>query len=156
MSDVVNAPGSTGATAVTTADHGTTTSTGHAEPSAAELVTRLTQQSTELIRSELKLAQAEMTAKAKHAGIGAGLFGGAGVIALYAVGALVATIILALVALGLAPWLSALIVTVVLFAIAGVVALVGKKQVSQATPAAPEQTIDSVKHDVDTIKEARR
>jgi len=120
--------------------------------STSELVTRLTQQSTELIRSELRLAQVEMTEKAKHAGVGVGLFGGAGVVALYGVGALIATIILALVALGLKAWLAALIVTVVLFVIAGVVALIGKKQVSQATPAAPQQTIESVKQDVDTIK----
>jgi uncharacterized membrane protein YqjE len=147
---------STGATAADFGGAGTNGASGPAEPSTAELVTRLTQQSTELIRSELKLAQAEMTEKAKHAGVGAGLFGGAGVVALYGVGALVATIILALVALGLKAWLAALIVTVVLFVVAGVVALLGKKQVSQATPAAPEHTIDSVKRDVDTIKEARR
>jgi len=121
------------------------------EASTSELVTRLTQQSTELIRNELRLAQVEMTEKAKKAGIGAGLFGGAGVVALYGVGALIATIILAL-ALLMPAWLAALIVTVVLFAIAGVVALMGKKQVSQATPAAPQHTIDSVKQDVDTIK----
>jgi uncharacterized membrane protein YqjE len=124
------------------------------EPSSAELVTQLTQRSTELIRSELRLAQAEMTEKAKHAGVGIGLFGGAGVVALYGVGALVATVILAL-SLLLAPWLAALIVTVVLFAIAGVVALVGKKQVSEGTPPAPEQTIDNVKKDVAAVKGAR-
>jgi uncharacterized membrane protein YqjE len=134
----------------TAADFSSTSS--RSEPSTSELVTRLTQQSTELIRNELRLAQVEMTEKAKHAGVGAGLFGGAGVVALYGVGALIATIILAL-ATFLAPWLAALIVTVVLFAIAGVVALMGKKQVSQATPAAPQKTIDNVKRDVDTIKE---
>jgi uncharacterized membrane protein YqjE len=121
------------------------------DASTSELVTRLTQQSTELIRNELRLAQAEMTEKAKHAGVGAGLFGGAGVVALYGVGALIATIILAL-SLLIPAWLSALIVTIVLFAIAGIVALMGKKQVTQATPAAPRHTIESVKQDVDTIK----
>lgn len=126
-------------------------SSSHNEASTSELVTRLTQQSTELIRSELRLAQAEMTEKAKHAGVGVGLFGGAGVVALYGVGALIATVILAL-ALLIPAWLSALIVTVVLFAIAGVAALIGKKQVSQATPAAPKHTIESVKQDVETIK----
>jgi uncharacterized membrane protein YqjE len=115
-----------------------------ADASTSELVTRLTQQSTELIRNELRLAQAEMTEKAKHAGVGAGLFGGAGVVALYGVGTLIATIILAR-ALAMPAWLAALVVTVVLLAIAGVVALVGKKQVSQATPAAPRHTIESVK-----------
>jgi hypothetical protein len=126
-----------------------------AEPSTAELITRATQQSTELIRNELKLAQAEMTEKAKHAGIGAGLFGGAGIVALYGVGALIATIILAL-SLLMPAWLSALIVTVVLFAIAGVAALMGKKQVSQATPAAPQEAIEGVKRDVDTVKGGSR
>jgi uncharacterized membrane protein YqjE len=134
----------------TAANFSSSSSSSH-EASTSELVSRLTQQSTELIRSELRLAQAEMTEKAKHAGVGAGLFGGAGLVALYGVGALIATIILAL-ALLIPAWLSALIVTVVLFAIAGVVALMGKKQVSQATPAAPKHTIESVKQDVDTIK----
>lgn len=134
------------------AENGATAATTPAgEATTGELVNRLTQQSTELIRSELRLAQAEMTEKAKHAGVGVGLFGGAGVIALYGVGALIATIILAL-ALVVDAWLAALIVTVVLFVIAGVAALMGKKQVSQATPAAPKKTIDNVKRDVDTIK----
>ena len=121
------------------------------EPSTAQLVTQLTKQSTQLIRSELQLAQVEMTAKAKHAGIGVGLFGGAGLVALYGVGALIATVILAL-ALVMPAWLAALIVTVVLFAVAGVVAVVGRKQVSRATPAAPERTIDNVKQDIATVK----
>jgi uncharacterized membrane protein YqjE len=122
-----------------------------ADASTAQLVSQLTEKSTELIRAELRLAQAEMTAKAKHAGIGAGLFGGAGLIALYGVGALIATIILAL-SLLMAPWLAALIVTVVLFAIAGVAALLGKKQVTEATPPKPEQTIENVQQDVQAIK----
>lgn len=124
---------------------------GSTEPTTGELINRLTEQTSTLIRSEMQLAKTEMTEKAKHAGVGAGLFGGAGLIALYGVGALIATIILAL-ATFLDAWLAALIVTVVLFVIAGIVALVGKKQVSQATPAAPERTIDSVKRDVETVK----
>lgn len=123
------------------------------EASTGELVARLTQQSSRLIRDELQLAKAEMAAKAKHAGVGAGLFGGAGILALFGFGTLITTAILAL-ALLLPAWLSALIVTVVLFAIAGIVALVGKKQTSLATPAVPEKTIDSIKHDVETVKEA--
>jgi hypothetical protein len=134
---------------------GPSTSTSSSEVPTSELISRLTQQSTDLIRSELRLAQAEMTEKAKHAGVGAGLFGGAGIVALYGGGALVATLILVL-DLFLPAWLAALIVALVLLAIAGIVALMGKKQVSQATPAAPQHTIDSVKQDVDTIKEAGR
>ncbi|HYO39511.1 MAG TPA: phage holin family protein [Nocardioidaceae bacterium] len=131
------------------------TSTSSSDVSTSELISRLTQQSTDLIRSELRLAQAEMTEKAKHAGVGAGLFGGAGIVALYGGGALVATAVLAL-DLVLPAWLAALIVAVVLLAVAGVAALMGKKQITQATPAAPQHTIESVKQDVDTIKEAGR
>jgi uncharacterized membrane protein YqjE len=79
------------------------------------------------------------------------LFGTAGVVALYGVGTLLATVILAL-ALVVPAWLAALIVTVVLFVIAAVAALVGKNKVSEATPLAPEQTIDNVKQDVATLK----
>ena len=122
-----------------------------AEPATGELINRLTQQSTELIRSEIRLAQAEMTQKAQKAGLGVGLFGGAGIVALYGGGTLIATIVLAL-SLLLDPWLAALIVTVVLFLVAGVLALVGKKQVGRAAPAAPQQTIDNVKQDVATVK----
>jgi uncharacterized membrane protein YqjE len=144
--------GSTSVGSTTNSTTSTSQTVGSTEPTTGELINRLTEQTTALVRSELQLAKTEMTEKAKHAGVGAGLFGGAGLIALYGVGALIATIILALVALGLAPWLAALIVTVVLFVIAGIAALVGKKQVSQATPAAPEKTIDSVKRDVETVK----
>lgn len=126
-----------------------------AEPATGELINRLTQQSTELIRSEIRLAQAEMTQKAQKAGLGVGLFGGAGIVALYGGGTLIATIVLAL-SLLLDPWLAALIVTVVLFLVAGVLALVGKKQVGRATPAAPQQTIDNVKQDVATVKRGSR
>lgn len=128
-----------------------TQGSSHTEPSTGELVNRLTQQTTELVRNEIALAKLEMTEKAKHAGVGAGLFGAAGIIALYGVGTLIATAILAL-ALALPAWLSALIVAVVLFVIAGIAALIGRKQVTQATPAAPEKTIDSVKRDVATVK----
>lgn len=116
-----------------------------------ELVQQLSQQTATLVREELQLAQLEMKEKGKRAGIGAGLFGGAGVIAVYGGGALVATLILVL-ATFLEPWIAALIVTVVLFAIAGVLALTGKKEVEQATPPAPEQAIDSTKADIDEVK----
>ena len=112
---------------------------------------QLTTQVPELIRSEIRLAQAELTEKGKRAGLGIGLFGGAGVVALYGVGALIATLIL-LLALAMDAWLAALIVTVVLFAVAGVLALVGKKQVDEATPVAPEMAIEGVKEDIATVK----
>ncbi len=121
------------------------------DPTLGQLVNQLTTQVPELIRSEIRLAQAELTEKGKRAGLGIGLFGGAGVVALYGVGALIATLIL-LLALAMDAWLAALIVTVVLFAVAGVLALVGKKQVDEATPVAPEMAIEGVKEDIATVK----
>ncbi len=118
----------------------------------SELVQRMSQQTADLVRKELELAQVEMKEKGKRAGIGAGLFGGAGLISAYAVGGLIATAILGL-ATAVDAWLAALIVTVVLFAIAGVAALVGKNQVDQATPPQPEQAIASTRQDVDQVKE---
>jgi uncharacterized membrane protein YqjE len=117
----------------------------------SELVQRMSQQTADLVRKELELAQVEMKEKGKRAGIGAGLFGGAGLVTVYAVGALIATAILGL-SEAVDPWLAALIVTVVLFVIAGVSALMGKKQVEQATPPQPEQAIRSTKRDVDEVK----
>ena len=116
-----------------------------------DLVKQLSEQTSTLVRKELKLAQIEMQEKGKRAGIGAGLFGGAGLIALYGVGVLIAAIVL-LLATAIEPWLAALIVAVVLFAIAGVAALMGKKQVEQATPPQPEQAIESTKRDVEELK----
>ncbi len=121
------------------------------EPSTGQLVTQLSTELSDLVRGELALAKAEVTQSAKQAGIGVGLFGGAGVVALYGVGALVAAAILAL-TLVLAAWLAALIVAVALFVVAGIFALVGKKQVSGATPPV-EKTTASLKADVETLKE---
>jgi hypothetical protein len=123
--------------------------------STGELVGKLSEQTSLLIRSELQLAQAEMQEKAKHVGLGAGLFGTAGIIALFGLGVLVATGVLAL-DLVLPAWLAALIVAIVLFAVAGGAALVGKRQVAEAAPLAPERAIDGVKQDVATVKEARQ
>ena len=120
-----------------------------------ELVQRLSQQTSTLIRQEMRLAQAELTAKGKHAGRGAGMFGSAGLVALYGVGALVAAAIVGIGTL-LEPWIAAVIVGAVLLAVAGILALAGKKQVDQATPAKPEQTIESVQLDVDTVKARAR
>jgi uncharacterized membrane protein YqjE len=120
------------------------------EPLGA-VVHRLTEQIPELVRSEMRLAQAELTQKGKRAGVGVGLFSVAGLLTLYGLAALLATAIVLLdLALPLAA--AAAIVAGVLFAAAAVVALLGKKQVSEATPAAPERAIAGVKEDVATIK----
>ena len=120
-----------------------------------ELFQELSQHTSTLVRQEIKLAQLELQEKGKRAGLGAGMFGGAGVVALYGVGALIAAIVL-LLATALEPWLAALIVAVALFAIAGILALTGKKQVEQATPPLPEQAIEGVQQDVDEVKERAR
>jgi MFS family permease len=121
------------------------------EPSLAELVKQLSDQTSRLARQEVELAKAELAIKGKRAGIGAGMFGGAGVFGFYALGALVATAILAL-GTAMTAWLAALIVAVVLGAVAGVLALQGKSKVQQATPPVPEQATESVKEDVQWAK----
>ena len=98
---------------------------GTLERSTGELVKQMSEQVSTLVRDELKLAQLEMTRKGKQAGIGVGMFGGSGVIALYGVGCLIACAILGI-SLVLAPWLSALIVGVALLAVAGIAALAGR------------------------------
>ena len=121
------------------------------ERSVAELVKQLSEQSSRLARQEVELAKAEVSIKGKRAGIGAGMFGGAGVFGFYALGALIAAAILGL-ATAVVAWLAALIVTAVLAAIAGVMALQGKSKVQQATPPVPEQAAESVKEDVQWAK----
>ena len=121
------------------------------DQSTSELVQRASEQITTLVRDEIALAKAELTEKGKHAGIGVGLFGGGGVLALYGLGALLATIIIAL-DLMMPLWLAALIVAVIWLAVAGVLALTGKSKVQQATPPVPEQTQQSVKEDVEWAK----
>lgn len=121
------------------------------DASLGDLVSRMSEQTSRLIRDEMRLARAELTAKGKAAGLGAGLFGGAGLFALFGLGCLVATAVLAL-AGPLADWLAALIVGIALFAVAGVAALVGKREVSAATPPVPQQAVESIKQDVQTLK----
>jgi uncharacterized membrane protein YqjE len=123
--------------------------------SVGELVQQLSQQTATLVRKEMRLAQVELQEKGRRAGTGAGMFGGAGLVALYGVGAVVAAVIM-LVATAIEPWVSALIVGVVLLATAGILALLGRRQVEQATPPKPERAMESVQHDVEHVKERVR
>ncbi|MFF4014862.1 phage holin family protein [Streptomyces sp. NPDC001843] len=129
-------------------------STASSEP-VSELVQRASQQLTELVRGEMRLAQAEMKEKGRRYGKGSGLFGGAGLTGFLTLEALVVTAIAAL-AVPLPVWAAALIVTAVLGVITAVLAVTGKKEVGRAAPPAPEQTIDNVKADVAEIKESAR
>jgi uncharacterized membrane protein YqjE len=121
--------------------------------STGDLVKQLSEQVSRLVRDELRLAQLEMTRKGKQAGVGAGLLGGGGLVALYAVGCLLAAAIIGL-ATAVAAWLAALIVGAVLLLVAAVSALLGKGRLSKATPPVPQQAVDSIKADVEEIKES--
>lgn len=121
------------------------------ERSVGELVQALSRQTSTLVRQEMALAQSELQEKGKRIGVGAGMFGGAGLVALYGAGALVAAAVIGIGTL-LEPWIAAVIVGVVLLAVAGILALSGKKQVDRGTPPLPEKAIDSAKRDVDEVR----
>jgi uncharacterized membrane protein YqjE len=121
------------------------------ERPVGELLKQLSQETTTLVRQELDLAKAELAQKGKRAGLGAGMFGGAGAAALLGLGALTAAVIAAL-DTATALWLAALIAAVLWLALAGVLALRGKNKVQQATPPVPEQTQQSLKEDVQWAK----
>ncbi|MFE2492189.1 phage holin family protein [Streptomyces mirabilis] len=134
-----------------TAEGSPRTGSGTQEP-VGDLVHHASQQLSQLVRDEMRLAQAEMTEKAKRFGKGGGLFGGAGLMGALTLQALVVTVIAAL-SLVMDVWAAALIVTAVLAAVAALMTALGKRQISKASPPAPEQTIDSVKADVAEIRE---
>ncbi|GGQ25009.1 phage holin family protein [Streptomyces roseolilacinus] len=122
-----------------------------AEPSVGELVKRATEQFSDLVRAELRTAQAELAQKGKRAGVGGGLIGGATAVAYVGLMALAGTFV-ALLALVLEVWAAALIVTVVLFLVAAVLGLAGRAQMRRAGPPLPERAIDGVRADIDEIK----
>ena len=115
------------------------------------LVHQLSQQLPELIRSEMRLAQAEVAQKGKRAGVGIGMFSVAGLLGFFGLAALVTTAILGL-ANVVDAWLAALIVALVLLAVAAVAALMGKNKVAEAGPPAPERAIQGIKEDIATVK----
>lgn len=120
------------------------------EQSMAELLARLSRETTLLVRQEIDLAKAELAARGRAAGSGAALFGVGTVLALGAFGALTATVILAL-SLVVAPWLAALIVTVAYAAGAYVMAIDAKKKIKEAQSVAPD-TIETLKEDIEWVK----
>jgi len=124
-----------------------------AQPSIGELMTQLSSQTSRLIRDELRLAQKEFQESAKHAGIGAGLFSVAGLLAFFGVATVIAAAVAAL-SLVLPVWAAALIVGAILFIAAGIAAMVGRGQAQEVTPAAPK-TVETVKADIQELKDAR-
>jgi uncharacterized membrane protein YqjE len=125
------------------------------ERSLGELLKQLSQETTRLVHQELELAKAELSQKGKQAGTGAGMFGGAGALGLAALGALTACFILALDAV-MPAWLAALVVAVVYGVIAFVLVRQGQARIRRATPPVPEQTIETVKEDVEWAKTQMR
>jgi hypothetical protein len=123
------------------------------DASTGELMSQLSSQLSRLVRDEIQLAQKEIQQSAKHAGIGAGLFGAAGILALFGVASLIAAAIAA-VALALPVWAATLIVGAALFAAAGMAALLSRRQAKDVTPAAP-LTVANVKKDIQQVKDAR-
>lgn len=123
--------------------------------STGELIKQLSEQTSTLVRQELDLAKAELTQKGKTAGVGAGMLGGAGVTGMLALGALTATLIL-LLAEAMDAWVAALIVTAIWAGAAGILALAGRDRVKEGMPPAPEQTVESVKEDVQWAKTRAR
>lgn len=118
----------------------------------ADLVKQVSDEAKTLVSQEIRLAKAEMTEKVKEIGVGAGMFGGAGYMLHLAALGLMLTIVFAL-ATAMAAWLAALIVTVVFLAVAGVLALTAKKRIQAAGPPVPEETMQSVKQTIETVKE---
>jgi hypothetical protein len=120
-----------------------------------DLVGRLSDDTVRLVRDEVRLAQAEMTQKAKAAAFGLGMIGGAGICAIYGIGVLIAAAIVSL-SLVMAVWAAALIVAVALFALAGGAALVGKNEFGRAGPPLPTEAVQSTRQDIDEFKRGLR
>lgn len=130
------------------------TTDGTSNASSAELVSRLSSDGSQLVRDEIALAKLELGERAKRVGLGAGLFGAAGLLAAFGFGTLLAAAVLAL-ALVMPGWAAALIVSALLFAGAAVAALLGRSNVQEGTPPVPEAAIENVKADIAAVQEAR-
>ena len=122
------------------------------EASTGELVKQLSEQVSALVRDELKMARLELTRKGRFAGLGMGMYGASGLVALYAIACLIAAVIIAI-AGEIQPWLAALIVGLVLLVVSGVAALMGRSRMLRATPLMPAQAVEGTKADVEEVKE---
>ena len=131
------------------------THNGQHDRPVGELLGELAQQTSTLVRQELALARAELMDKGRTAGLGVGLIGGGGGLALFAFGALTASLILLLDEV-MTAWLGALLVAVVYAAVAAVLAMRGKQRIEESTPPVPEQTVETLKEDVEWAKTQAR
>jgi len=134
---------------------GTQSSNSVRDQSTGDLVKALSEQTSELVRKEVDLAKAELTEKGKKAGVGAGMFGAGGLLALFGLACLTAALIAGL-SEGMDTWVAALIVGVIYLAGAGIAALMGRERIREATPLAPEQAVQSTKEDIQWAKTQAR
>ncbi|MBV8951355.1 MAG: phage holin family protein [Actinobacteria bacterium] len=125
------------------------------EKSLSELAGDLTRQMTALVHDEIELAKTEMSEKGKRVGLGTGMLGAAGVLALFALGCLTACAVAA-VALVTSVWLAALVVGAAYLVVAGLLALTARAQLARATPPVPEEAMESAKEDVAWLKTQMR
>ncbi|WP_037306274.1 phage holin family protein [Amycolatopsis orientalis] len=125
------------------------------DKSVGELVSDLSDEVKHLVRDEMRLAVFELQGKGKRMGVGAGLFGAAGIFALFGLATLIAAVVLAL-ALVMPAWLAAVVTGAALLLIGGLSAVIGRKEVASATPPVPEEAIEGVRKDVDTVKQGVR
>jgi len=120
--------------------------------STGELVKQLSEQVSLLVREELEMARLELARKGRFAGLGMGMYGASGLVALYAIACLLAAAIIAI-AGEIRPWLAALIVGLALLVVSAVAALVGRSRMRRATPPIPEQAVEGAKADVEEVRE---
>ena len=132
-------------------DQGSQSSPSMRDQSTGDLVKALSEQTSQLVRKEVDLAKAELTEKGKKAGVGAGMFGAGGLLALFGLAVLTAALIAGL-SEGMDTWLAALIVGVIYLAGAGIAALMGRERIREATPLTPEQAVETTKEDVQWAK----
>ena len=118
----------------------------------SEIIANIREDVKAMVQGEVELAKAELVPAAKSAGIGAGLFAGAGYFAISALSLLFTAAALGIFALGLPLWLSFLIMGVFLLLIAGVLGLIGLRNVKKVKP--PEQTISEAQRTVTAVKGA--
>ena len=116
-----------------------------------KLVSDLSEQASRLVRAEVELAKEELTTKAKHAGIGSGMFLAAAVLAAYTFAVGIATVILAI-AVALPAWLASLIVFGAMLVVTVILVLVGRTQVKKGGPPKPERAIENLREDVAAVK----
>ncbi|TQL40371.1 putative superfamily III holin-X [Homoserinimonas aerilata] len=120
-----------------------------------ELIADVPRLVTELVTAEIEQLKAELVAKLKALGIGAGLLAGAAIVLMFMIGVLLTAAVLAL-SLVMPGWAAALVVAGVLLLVAAILAWVGYLKLKAGIPPLPVDTIESVKRDIDVVRGIRK